>query len=562
MHIIVSRNHKPTNLADRPTWRRGVRTEAKDYANVGRKTENRKDRRCQELPGTFARMSAELQWPNPAQRVTFNVAGMTFEVTARVLDRYPKTLLGCPRRLREFWDPTRQEYFLDRHRPSAEAIVDFYQTGRLRRPEEVPIEVFTDEIRFYQLGDDVMRRFRASEGFQRKKIRVLPQKKYLAPVWLMFEYPDSSIWAAMLAFVSVSFILLSIASICTESFPQFRLETVDADQPDRSDLSRPLGTRFGNRSVNVNTIHNSTNSCVTDSTKTIAGANASCFQKLETVRKMRSSLTFHDPFFAIDTVCTAWFTVELLVRFLSCPDRARFCKGKMNVIDFVSVVPYFILLITEIPGVTATTGLEYFLKVLRLTRVLRVLKLSRYSNGLQTMGKTVLKSLSQIGSLLVFLSILMILFSSLIYYTGKIVPEPKFQSIPDGFWWSLITMLTVGYGDFAPKTLLGKLVGSLCAFAGMLAIALPVPIIVSNFELLYNIQPDDEDLYGSTEEVEPDVVSSTSDGGYQSGSVCTDQFESPKRVVQCSNHSDADDISVMRSEQDQPIGYLQLETVL
>eukprot|EP00058_Branchiostoma_floridae_P015862 XP_002601350.1 hypothetical protein BRAFLDRAFT_114710 [Branchiostoma floridae] len=468
-------------------------------------------------------MSAELQWPNPAQRVTFNVAGMTFEVTARVLDRYPKTLLGCPLRLQQFWDPTREEYFLDRHRPSAEAIVDFYRTGRLRRPEEVPIEVFTDEIRFYQLGDDVMRRFRASEGFQRRKVRVLPQKKHLAPVWLMFEYPDSSIWAAMLAFVSVSFILLSIASICTESFPQFRLmKTTKADQLDRSNLSGHLAKR-----------------------------------------EKRSSMKFHDPFFVIDTVCTAWFTLEILVRFFSCPDRVKFCKGKMNVIDVISVVPYFILLLTEIPGVTSTTGLEYFLKVLRLTRVLRVLKLSRYSNGLQTMGKTVLKSLSQIGSLLVFLSILMILFSTLIYFAGQIfVPEPKFQSIPDGFWWSLITMLTVGYGDIAPRTLPGKLVGTLCAFAGMLAIALPVPIIVSNFELLYNIQPDDEDLYGSEEEVEPDVVSSTSDGGYQSGSLCTEQLESPKRVVPCSNHSEADDISVIRSEEEQQIGRLQFETVI
>ncbi|KAI8509196.1 optic nerve structural organization [Branchiostoma belcheri] len=560
MHIIVARSYSPsTNPADRTTWRRGVTPDAEDHGSVGKKPENTVHRRCQGLPGTFATMSAELQWPNPAQRVTFNVAGMTFEVTARVLDRYPKTLLGCPRRLRKFWDPARQEYFLDRHRPSAEAIVDFYRTGRLRRPEEVPIEVFTDEIKFYQLGDDVMRRFRASEGFQRRKVRVLPQKKHLAPIWLMFEYPDSSIWAAMLAFVSVSFILLSIASICTESFPQFRLARA-ADQLDRSNFGRPLGTRFGNRSGHVNTTHNSTDSCGTNATGNFTGNNLSCFQTSEAVRQR--STDFHDPFFAIDTVCTAWFSLELLVRFLCCPDRVRFCKGKMNIIDFVSVVPYFFMLIIEIPGVPATTGLEYFLQVLRLTRVLRVLKLSRYSQGLQTMGKTVLKSLSQIGSLILFLSILTILFSSLIYFTGQIDPEPRFKSIPDGFWWSLITMLTVGYGDVSPKTLLGKLVGSVCAFAGMLAIALPVPIIVSNFELLYNIQPDDENLYGSQEEVEPDVVSSTSDGGYQSGSVCTDQFESPRRTQNHSNHSDADDVSWIRSEQDQSNGFLQLETVL
>ena len=90
--------------------------------------------------------------------------------------------------------------------------------------------------------------------------------------------------------------------------------------------------------------------------------------------------------------------------------------------------------------------------------------------------------------LIFFLVLGIVIFASLIYYAERTQTglANDFQSIPLGLWWAIITMTTVGYGDMYPRTYAGMFIGSLCAVMGVLAIALPVPVIVSNFALFYS----------------------------------------------------------------------------
>jgi hypothetical protein len=77
-------------------------------------------------------------------------------------------LLGDPQRRLRYFDPLRNEYFFDRNRPSFDAILYYYQSnGRLRRPVNVPLDVFTEEIKFFELGEEAFNKFREDEGLNK-----------------------------------------------------------------------------------------------------------------------------------------------------------------------------------------------------------------------------------------------------------------------------------------------------------------------------------------------------------------------------------------------------------
>merc|ERR1719400_356630 len=82
----------------------------------------------------------------------------------------------------------------------------------------------------------------------------------------------------------------------------------------------------------------------------------------------------------------------------------------------------------------------------------------------------------------------MLVFGSLEYFIENEEEGTGFTSIPQGMWWAVQTLTSLGYGDFTPQTLLGKIVGSLCAVCGVLVMALPIPIVVDNFADYYSEQ--------------------------------------------------------------------------
>ena len=216
--------------------------------------------------------------------------------------------------------------------------------------------------------------FREDEGFIKEEEKPLPNNPFQRKVWLLFEYPESSQNARVVALVSVFVILLSIVIFCLETLPEFK-------------HYKMFNTTYNLTQVKEDEVPDIT-----------------------------------DPFFVIETLCIIWFSIELLVRLASCPHKLNFIRDVMNIIDIIAIIPYFITLATVIaeeedlnpPPKERTSAVEgqtnqamslAILRVIRLVRVFRIFKLSRHSKGLQILGRTLKASMRELGLLIFFLFI-------------------------------------------------------------------------------------------------------------------------------------------------------------
>lgn len=168
------------------------------------------------------------------------------------------------------------------------------------------------------------------------------------------------------------------------------------------------------------------------------------------------------------------------------PNKWDFVRDMINIIDFVATMSFYsdMLLQSLAHGLENADILDFF----SIIRILRLFKLTRHFRGLKILVHTFKASAKELFLLVFFLVLGIVIFASLVYYAERLQVNPHndFKSIPEGLWWAIVTMTTVGYGDMVPRTYAGMMIGALCALAGVLTIALPVPVIVSNFTMFYS----------------------------------------------------------------------------
>ena len=189
----------------------------------------------------------------------------------------------------------------------------------------------------------------------------------------------------------------------------------------------------------------------------------------------------------LDLVTLAFFTIDFILRLLSCPSIFSYFKSVINILDTAALVgSYLHLVLLEVHGEERYQDeLIDVLALMQMLRAVRLLRIVRNITAARVLVYTFRQNVKDLSILLLFLIVGICIFSSLMYTIENKNAEQAFDNVPIGWYWALITMTTVGYGDIYPISVPGKVVACVCAIAGLLLFALTVPIFANHFLSLY-----------------------------------------------------------------------------
>ena len=170
---------------------------------------------------------------------------------------------------------------------------------------------------------------------------------------------------------------------------------------------------------------------------------------------------------------TAIFTVEYILRIWVVKKPLKYIFSFYGIIDLLSILPTYLSLF--MPGGQSLM----VIRALRLLRVFRILKISRYTKESQSILRALKASRAKISVFLFAVIMIVIIIGTIMYLVEG--ESNGFTSIPQGIYWAIVTITTVGYGDIAPHTWLGKLIASFAMILGYAIIAVPTGIVTTEF---------------------------------------------------------------------------------
>jgi voltage-gated potassium channel len=190
---------------------------------------------------------------------------------------------------------------------------------------------------------------------------------------------------------------------------------------------------------------------------------------LETVENIDKR--FHDILIVAEWVITIFFTFEYFLRIISTRKPLQYIFSFYGLIDLISILPMYLSFF--IPN----TKILSVVRALRLLRLFRILNLGNFTGQATELKLALNASRTKITVFVYFVCIISVLLGAVMYVVES--PESGFTSIPTSIYWCIVTLTTVGYGDIAPITTLGKFIASFIMILGYGIIAVPTGIVTA-----------------------------------------------------------------------------------
>ncbi|RKS50748.1 voltage-gated potassium channel [Gillisia mitskevichiae] len=181
------------------------------------------------------------------------------------------------------------------------------------------------------------------------------------------------------------------------------------------------------------------------------------------------NIKFHDQFYIAEWIITIFFSIEYILRIITINKPKNYIFSFYGIVDLLSTIPSYIIFFVG--------GSNMFLAVraLRLLRVFRILKVTRYIGESQKLISALKNSRAKISIFLFAVLIICIITGTLMYLVEG--PENGFTNIPLSIYWCIVTLTTVGFGDIHPLTPLGRFIASFIMIVGYGVIAVPTGIV-------------------------------------------------------------------------------------
>jgi voltage-gated potassium channel Kch len=201
------------------------------------------------------------------------------------------------------------------------------------------------------------------------------------------------------------------------------------------------------------------------------------FETVESVRAL-----FAVEFHVIDVMAFTIFTLEYVARVYAAPENPKYKHLRMPHWAHIRTGQAIIDLLTILPFMLESLFSQHLdLRFLRVFRLMRMLKLTRYTSAMETLYKVVLREWQVIFASVFVMMLLVVLTASLGYLFEHPAQPDKFENIPQSIYWAVVTLASVGYGDISPITPMGRALTVILALVGIGIFAIPAGLLASAF---------------------------------------------------------------------------------